>query len=107
MNSIFLDKNNSKEIIQFCNSDTKEPYEGEMFYKHKVLGLVILRFKNGLLDGDYFDKNGIFIKVQPAVEANGHLEFWRNGKLHRDNGEPAIYSDNYNELYFFENGEQK
>lgn len=64
---------------------------------------VIMRFRHGLLDGDSFTKNGKLI-VQPAVETEGHIEYWRKGKLHRDNGEPAVYAEGFSAKEWWENG---
>lgn len=66
---------------------------------------IILRFRNGLLDGDSFTKEGKLI-VQPAVETEGHIEYWREGKLHRDNGLEAIYAENFTVKEFWENGKK-
>lgn len=63
---------------------------------------VIMRFRHGLLDGDAFTKDGKFI-VQPAVETEGHIEYWRKGLLHRDNGEPAVYTDGLSTKEWWEN----
>jgi hypothetical protein len=52
---------------------------------------VIRRFHNGLLDGDSSTRDGKVI-TQPAVEGPGHLEYWREGRLHRDHGLPAVSS---------------
>lgn len=41
--------------------------------------------------------------VQPAVETEGHIEYWRNGKLHRDNGLPAISTNDFSEEEWWEN----
>lgn len=67
---------------------------------------VIVRFRNGLLDGDSFTKDGRLI-VQPAVETEGHIEYWREGRLHRDDGLPAIYSDDFSIKEYWENGIKK
>lgn len=64
---------------------------------------IILRFRHGLLDGDSFTKEGKLI-VQPAVETSGHIEYWRAGKLHRDNGLEAISSENFTVKEYWENG---
>jgi hypothetical protein len=54
----------------------------------------ILRFKNGFLDGGSL----------PAVECeDSHMEFYRNGKLHRDKG-PAVISDYGKVKEFWTNG---
>ncbi len=54
----------------------------------------ILRFKNGYLDGGNL----------PAVEcADSHMEFYKNGKLHREEG-PAVVSDYGKVKEFWKNG---
>ena len=53
----------------------------------------IKRFKGGYLDGDTFTKAGKRL-VKPAYEEEGHLEYWRHGLLHRDNGQPAVIAEN-------------
>lgn len=67
---------------------------------------VIMRFRHGLLDGDSFTKEGKLI-VQPAVETEGHIEYWREGKLHRDDGLEAVFSDGFTTKEYWENGERK
>lgn len=64
---------------------------------------IILRFRHGLLDGDSFSKDGKLI-VQPAVETEGHIEYWREGKLHRDDGLEAVYTDGFTVKEYWENG---
>ena len=66
---------------------------------------IILRFRHGLLDGYSFTKEGKLI-VQPAVETEGHIEYWREGKLHRDDGLEAIYTDGFTVKEFWKNGER-
>ncbi len=66
----------------------------------------ILRFRDGYLDGDVFDVNGKLITVKPAVEKQGHLEYWRKNKLHRDNNLPAIISAGGSHNEYWENGVQ-
>lgn len=56
-------------------------------------GKTILRFRDGLLDGDVFNSNGKLIVTKPAVECGGHQEYWRHNKLHRDGGLPAVLSN--------------
>lgn len=65
---------------------------------------IVLRFHNGYLDGDIFDNNGNLIKQKPAVEGKGHQEYWRHNTLHRDNEEPAIISNNFKTLEYWQNG---
>ena len=64
---------------------------------------IILRFRHGLLDGDSFTKDGKLI-VQPAVETEGHIEYWREGKLHRDDGLETVYTDGFTTKEYWENG---
>lgn len=66
----------------------------------------ILRFRDGQLDGDVFDENGNLVTVKPAVEKQGHLEYWRKNKLHRDNNLPAIISAGGSHNEYWENGFQ-
>jgi hypothetical protein len=64
---------------------------------------VILRFIDGLLDGDRITGRGRHLSL-PAVEAPGHLEWWRKGRLHRDGGLPAVVSVNFTVLEWWEDG---
>lgn len=64
---------------------------------------IILRFRHGLLDGDSFTKDGKLI-VQPAIETEGHIEYWREGKLHRDDGLEAVYTDGFTTKEYWEKG---
>ena len=66
---------------------------------------IVMRFRHGLLDGDSFTKDGKLI-VQPAVETEGHIEYWRKGKLHRDDGLEAIYAENFTVKEFWGNGKK-
>jgi hypothetical protein len=66
-----------------------------------------LRFKDGYLDGESQTSEGLRL-VQAAVEAEGHLEYRRQGKLHRDNGLPALYSRKLREReWWIEGARQK
>ena len=68
---IVLDKNN-----RLC--------EGE---KHLPNGVVV-RFVNGLIDGNVYDENGMSILVRPAVQYKyGGQEFWTKGY---PDGYPAV-----------------
>jgi hypothetical protein len=51
---------------------------------------IVMRFRWGRLDGDP-DRGKV---VRPAYEEEGHLEYWRDGLMHRDNGSPAVISEN-------------
>ncbi len=54
----------------------------------------ILRFKNGYLDGGQL----------PAVECDDfHMEFYRKGRLHRDEG-PAVVSEGGKVKEYWKNG---
>lgn len=66
----------------------------------------ILRFIDGFLDGDVFDSNGNFIMQKPAVDGKGHQEYWRKNKLHRDNGEPAVYAEGFKIREWWKDGER-
>ena len=66
---------------------------------------VFVRFRNGYLDGDVFNENGE-LEVKPAVETTGHLEYWREGKLHRDDGLPAVISDGFAYKEWWENNKR-
>ena len=66
---------------------------------------IIVRFNNGLLDGDSYTATGKLI-VQPAVESEGHIEYWRKGKLHRDDGLAAVSSEGFSLNEYWENGER-
>jgi hypothetical protein len=68
-------------------------------------GLSILRFFNGFLDGDRGGAGGAVIAL-PAVESPGHLEWWRAGRLHRDNGLPAVIAENFTLREWWENGKR-
>ena len=67
----------------------------------------LLLFRNGYLDGDLFDNSGKFIMQKPAVEGNGHQEYWRQGKLHRDNGEPAVLAEGFTVKEWWIDGERQ
>ena len=56
----------------------------------------ILRFKNGLLDGGHL----------PAIECDdAHLEFYKDGQLHREGG-PAVISDYGKIKEYWKNGKR-
>lgn len=67
---------------------------------------VLLRFRDGFLDGDVFDDNGNFKEQLPAVEGKNHQEYWRHNKLHRDGGLPAVISGEPPVFEWWENGVQ-
>lgn len=66
--------------------------------------VTVLRFRNGYLDGDVFNEDGTLKLTLPAVESQNHQEFWRQNKLHRDNGLPAIVSGDPAQKEYWVNG---
>lgn len=66
--------------------------------------LFIVRFRDGLIDGDIYNENGNFMKVMPAVEGPGHVEYWRKGKLHRDDEEAAVITEGFRVKQYWYNG---
>lgn len=86
--SKFIKSNGSDSVV--IDPETGLPAEGIQMYKdHQT----ILRFHDGLLDGDVYANDGTVKKVKPAVEsADGSVEYWRKGRLHRDDGLPAVQS---------------
>ena len=99
--SLFLEYNMTKR--RFLNLKG-EPLEGVQISKDKK---TIYRFRNGFLDGDVYDIDGRFITVKPAVEAPGHIEYWRQNKIHRDKNEAAVISEKFTIKEYWENGIQK
>lgn len=81
------------------------PAEGLRIGKDKNGNEVLLRFRHGFLDGDSFNKNNTLI-TQPAVErpCDGHLEYWRQGKLHRDDGEATVIAAGFTEKEYWVEG---
>jgi transcriptional regulator with XRE-family HTH domain len=67
---------------------------------------IILRFKNGYLDGDEFDESGKYLGARPAVETEGHIEYWRKGCLHRDGKQPAIITNGFRNFEFWKKGKR-
>ena len=56
----------------------------------------ILRFQNGYLDGGQ----------QPAVVCKGHVEYWKNGLLHRDDDLAAVSTDGFTVHEYWRNGKR-
>jgi hypothetical protein len=92
--SKFLESNGSNEIV--LDSGGK-PIQGEVVTGDGV----ILRFVDGLLDGNMAAGYSL-----PAVEAPGHLEWWQGGNIHRAGGLPAVISNDFEELEWWENGKK-
>lgn len=99
-------------FIHLNNTDHQQtdalgnPLNGTVFYADDYDNgkKTILRFINGYLDGDAFDPDGKFLMQNPAVEGQGHIEYWRQNKLHKDNGEPAISTKGFSVKEWWENG---
>lgn len=102
--SIYINYNNCKKQSYDENGNLLNGYiiDAEAYENEKRI--IILRFRNGFLDGDEYDKNGKCIRTRPAVETVGHIEYWRQGKLHRDNKEPAVISKGFSSFEYWENG---
>lgn len=98
--SIFIEYNLTKRKFLDIKG---EPLEGVRIGKDKK---TIYRFRNGYLDGDVYDIDGRYITTKPAVEAVGHIEYWRCNKLHRDNNEPAVISQRFTRREYWNNGIQ-
>lgn len=101
--SIFIKYNNT-DIKSF--DENGNPLDGERILAdgYDRGKIILLRFRNGFLDGDIFDRKGNLVMQKPAVETGGHQEFWRKNKLHRDNGEPAVYAEGFSAKEWWENG---
>lgn len=95
---------NENTLIRSFDENGK-PAEGTRITKTKEGKHTILRFKKGLLDGD-FSEDGVNLVVQPAVETEGHIEYWRKGMLHRDNGLPAVSTNGFSENEYWENNKR-
>ncbi len=93
------------DTVISSTDENEKPAEGLRIGKDKDKNEVLLRFRHGFLDGDSFDKNGTPF-TQPAVErpCDGHLEYWRQGKLHRDNDEAAVITAGFMEKEYWEEG---
>jgi hypothetical protein len=94
--SIHLESNGKAEK---CLDKAGKPLEGPVITADGY----IHRFRGGLLDGTTA-RDGIPI-VQPAVEGPGHLEYWKEGKLHREDGLPAVISEGLKRREWWVNGE--
>lgn len=101
--SKFIKMNNTEEKSFDRNGN---PLNGSYFYAEDFNQgkKTILRFIDGYLNGDIIDKNGNIVLQKPAVETEGHIEYWRKNKIHRDDGKPAVITDGFNIEEFWENG---
>jgi len=92
-----MEKQTLSRFISF--TDAKFVKNGELLQGDHSCNCFILRFFNGVLSNDG--------KSRPAVECNDtHMEFWEDGKLHNDNGEPAIITDYGEIVEYWENGKK-
>lgn len=80
-----------KDTVITSTDENGRPTEGLRIGKDRDGNEVLMRFRHGFLDGDSFDRNGNPL-TQPAVErpSDGHLEYWRKGRLHHDGDEAAV-----------------
>lgn len=104
--SLYINENNSNKIHldDFGRPLNEVRIDGDAYDKDKTK--IILRFRNGLLDGDIYVE-GKYVRTKPAVEApNGHIEYWRAGKLHRDGELAAVSSDGFTHKEYWINGER-
>ena len=80
-----------------------KPLNGVQISRDKT---TVYRFRDGFLDGDVYDMDGRFITVKPAVEAPGHIEYWRKNMIHRDNDDAAVISEGFTVKEYWTNGIQ-
>jgi hypothetical protein len=97
MGSMFLESNGAEEKALDGEGN---PLQGHIV----TAGGVILRFIDGLLDGGMATARGEAYCL-PAVESPGHLEWWKAGRLHREDG-PAVVSDNFRLSEWWQNGKK-
>jgi hypothetical protein len=90
----------SNKANDVCRDAGGKPLEGIRATEDGV----IRRFHNGLLDGDSYTPEGKRI-TQPAVEGPGHIEYWREGCLHRDGGLPAVSANGFTRREWWVEGE--
>ena len=99
---IEINGNNILHLDEYGNLLNGTIIDANAYNKDKKI--IILRFRNGLLDGDEYDNNGEFLCTRPAVESIGHVEYWREGRLHRDEGFPAVATEGFSIKEYWENG---
>lgn len=95
---------NCKDIV--CqdgdgNVITGAKIDSEAYGHDEVL---VVRFRDGLIDGDVFNDDGTFKMQLPAVYGKNHQEYWRKNKLHRDGGLPAVISGDPAQTEYWVNG---
>jgi hypothetical protein len=96
--SYHIESNQANDV---CRDTGGKPLEGIRVTEDGV----IRRFHNGLLDGDSYTPEGRRI-TQPAVEGPGHIEYWREGCLHRDGGFPAVSANGFSHREWWVKGEK-
>lgn len=94
-----------KDTIIQSKDENGNPAEGTRLFITPSGEEFYLRFRNGFLDGDSYTKDGKLV-VQPAVEGAGHIEYWREGKLHRDGGLEAVYAEGFSVKEYWINNER-
>ena len=95
--SYHIESNKANDV---CRDAGGNPLEGIRVTEDGI----IRRFHNGLLDGDSYTPEGKRI-TQPAVEGPGHIEYWREGRLHRDGDLPAVSTKGFTHKEWWEQGE--
>ena len=104
--SLYIDKNCNKVPKYDENNTLTNGYRiDENIYDNQGK-IIILRFRNGFLDGDEFDNNGLFLGTRPAVETTGHIEYWRKGCLHRDENQPAVITKGFKICEYWQEGKR-
>ncbi|MBO6185992.1 MAG: hypothetical protein J6O88_15135 [Chryseobacterium sp.] len=105
----------SKSLFIFLNNTKKQqldadgnPLNGTRIYAEDFKNgkQTLLRYIDGYLDGDLFDTKGNLVMQRPAVDADGHQEYWRKNRLHRDGNAPAIYSKGFTEEEWWQEGKR-
>lgn len=95
-NSMFLELNGKAEKQ---TNEAGIPLEGTQI----VNGNIIVRFHDGLMDGDSYTADGK-LQAQPAIETSGHMEYWRKGHIHRDDNLPAVISKGFSVKEYWTDG---
>lgn len=97
-----MEKTTASESFFWIDSETTitskdeygNPAEGTRLFRNENGEEIITRWRDGLLDGDVVGEEGN-LRVLPAVEAGGHVEYWRRGMLHRDGDLPAVSTSGF------------
>src|SRR5574344_794783 len=97
--SFFLSSNNG---LPFVDASLSDGCEGTKIIEKDGKKL-ILRFKDGRLDGESGKDSDGMEYYRPAVEGPGHIEYWCKGFLHRQNG-PAVITNGFAHQEWWLNG---